>query len=283
MEASTVGAVVEATRRALQGKGAAARPEAQLLVAEAAGRSRAWVLTHPEAALPLGQRRALADWLVRYLGGQPLPYVLGWWEFYGRRFLVTPHVLIPRPETEGVAEAGLEFLRRRGRPARILDVGTGSGCLAVTLAAEFGAAEVLASDLSHAALRVAVRNAERHGVRDRVRFVQADLVPPTRARADLLVANLPYVPRSRLARLEVARAEPKLALDGGRRGLELIGRLLDLLPEALAAGGRAILEIDAGQGRILHRMLRRRFQSWKLRVAPDLTGRDRYVILDRPD
>lgn len=277
-----VGAVVEATRRALQAKGAAAHPEAQLLVAEAAGRTRAWLLAHPEADLPPGQRRALTEWLARYLGGQPLPYVLGWWEFYGRRFLVTPHVLIPRPETEGVAEAGLEFLRRRGRPARILDVGTGSGCLAVTLAAEFAAAEVLASDLSHAALRVAVRNAERHGVRDRVRFVQADLVPPSRTRADLLVANLPYIPRSRLARLEVARAEPKLALDGGRRGLELIGRLLDLLPEALAAGGRAILEIDAGQGRILRRILRRRFQSWKLSVAPDFSGRDRYVILDRP-
>lgn len=282
MNDSTVGSALQDVRQALRSKGPSAGPEAQLLVAEAAGQTRTWVVAHPEAALLPAQRQILDRSLERYVAGQPLPYVLGWWEFYGRRFLVTPDVLIPRPETEGVIEAGLEYLRLRGGSARILDIGTGSGCLAVTLAAEFEPAVVLASDLSYAALRVAARNAERHHVRQRVEFVLADLVPPWRTAVDLLVANLPYVPSPRLAGLEVARAEPRLALDGGRQGLQLILRLLDRVPRILKAGGRAILEIDSGQAGALRRALPPSFASWKVTIKPDLSGRARYLILDRP-
>ena len=282
MTESTVGSALQAVRHALRTKGPSAGSEAQLLVAEAAGRTRTWVVSHPEAALLPGQQQSLDRSLARYLGGQPLPYVLGWWEFYGRRFMVTPDVLIPRPETEGVIEAGLEYLRDRSHSARILDIGTGSGCLAITLAAEFESAVVLASDLSYAALRVAARNADEHRVRDRVRFVLADLVPPSRTAVDLLVANLPYVPRSRLADLEVTRAEPRLALDGGRQGLDLILQLIERLPGILNPGGRAILEIDFSQAGTIRRTLPRRFASWKVAITADLAGRERYVTLDRP-
>lgn len=282
MAETTVGSALQAVRQALRTKSPSAGSEAQLLVAEAAGRTRTWVVAHPEAALLPRQRQVLDRSVARYLAGQPLPYVLGWWEFFGRRFLVTSDVLIPRPETEGVIEAGLEYLRGRGGPARILDIGTGSGCLAVTFAAEFEPAVVLASDLSYAALLLAARNAEEHRVRERVEFVLADLVPPVRTTVDLLVANLPYVPRSRLAHLEVTRAEPRLALDGGRRGLDLILRLLERLPGILKPGGRAILEIDCSQAGVLRRILPPRFASWKVAITADLAGRDRYVILDRP-
>ncbi|MGH2605612.1 MAG: peptide chain release factor N(5)-glutamine methyltransferase [Anaerolineales bacterium] len=282
MAETTVGSALQAVRQALRTKGPSAGSEAQLLVAEAAGRTRTWVVAHPEAALLPRQRMVLDRSVERVLEGQPLPYVLGWWEFYGRRFLVTSDVLIPRPETEGVIEAGLEYLRGRGEPARILDIGTGSGCLAITVAAEFEPATVVASDLSHAALLLAARNAEEHRVRDRVEFVLADLVPPVRTAVDLLVANLPYLPRSRLAHLEVTRTEPRLALDGGRRGLDLILRLLERLPGILKPGGRAILEIDCSQAGVLRRIQPHRFASWKVAITADLAGRDRYVILDRP-
>jgi release factor glutamine methyltransferase len=224
----------------------------------------------------------LEAWLARFLGGQPLPYLLGEWEFFGRRFEVNPAVLIPRPESEMLVEAGLDFLRRRGGAARVLDVGTGSGCLGVTLAAEYEGAQVVASDLSREALCVARRNAIAHDVLRRVHFLQADLIPPIHGRADLLVANLPYVPSRRLERLGLSRSEPRLALDGGHDGLRLIRQLLSSIPRSLSERGRALLEIDSSQAQPVLAWVRRQLSTWNAVVARDLAGRDRLLILDRP-
>ncbi|MEX0787531.1 MAG: peptide chain release factor N(5)-glutamine methyltransferase [Anaerolineales bacterium] len=290
-----VGTALRDARHALVDRGEAGRLEAQLLVAGAAGRSRSWVLAHPEAPLHPLQSGTLETWLVRFTSGQPLPYLLGEWEFFGRRFEVNAAVLIPRPESEMLVEAGLSFLRRRGGPARVLDVGTGSGCLAVSLAAEYEAAQVVASDLSWAALCVARRNTIAHGLLARVDFLQADLLPPIAGSVDLLVANLPYVPSRRVERLQVAQSarsarselregrEPRLALDGGHDGLDLIRRMLPSIPRSLSEGGRALLEIDSSQAQPVLALIRRSLPTWNAAIARDLAGRDRLLVLDRLD
>lgn len=282
MRWTQVGPALQDVRNALKERGPDGRLEAQLLVAGAAGRSRSWVLAHPEAPLLPPQSGTLEAWLVRFLNGRPLPYLLGEWEFFGRWFKVNAAVLIPRPESEMLVEAGLSFLRQRGGPARVLDVGTGSGCLGVTLAAEYEGAHVIASDLSWGALCVARGNAIAHDVLPRVYFVQADLVPPIAGRVDLMVANLPYVPSSRVERLLVSQSEPRLALDGGHDGLSLIRRMLHSIPRSLSGGGRALLEIDSSQAQPVRAWIRQHLSTWNTVVARDLAGRDRLLILDRP-
>jgi release factor glutamine methyltransferase len=198
---------------------------------------------------PLGEaERAPLRELVRRRGArEPLQHILGAVEFHGRSFACDPRALIPRPETEQLVELALELLRGRPQPS-ILDVGTGSGVIALTLAAEAPAAAVTATDLSPDALALASGNAGRLGLTERVRFVQADLLPADGGAFDLIAANLPYIPAREIDSLspEVLR-DPRSALDGGPDGLDLIRRLVADAPARLAADGALVLEIGAGQ------------------------------------
>lgn len=205
--------------------------EAQLLVARASGRDRTWVLTHPEATCG----KEFAELIRRRVSGEPLPYVLGEWEFFGRAFFVDAHVLIPRPETELLVEQALANGARR-----ILDIGTGSGAIAVSLACE--GRRVTAIDCSLAALAVARRNAERHGVN--VEFLHGDFPEAFKGREyDLVVTNPPYVGRDD-PDLEpsVRRWEPGLALFAGDDGLDFFRRLAQEAPVP-----RLLTEIGRGQ------------------------------------
>ncbi|MBN1145848.1 MAG: peptide chain release factor N(5)-glutamine methyltransferase [Anaerolineales bacterium] len=251
--------------------------DAQALLAHVLGASRAWVLAHPEAAITAGQARALEAALARLEAGEPLPYVLGRWEFYGLDFIVTPATLIPRPETELLVEQALAWLEAHPAPRRALDVGAGTGCIGIALAVNAPRLDVLASDCSLAALRVARGNAQRHGVATRVRFVQADLLPPVAARFDLICANLPYIPSAALAGLRVSRWEPGLALDGGQDGLALIRRLLQAAPTALAEGGLLLLEIEASQGAAARNLARGAFPAAEASLLRDLAGKERLL------
>ncbi len=238
------------------------------------------MLGHPEEGI---QDDHLADFMQkveRVRAGEALPYVLGWWEFFGRRFYLNPAVLIPRPETELLIETALSYLNAFPGRRSLMDVGTGSGCIAVTLAAEVGSAHVLASDSSHAALLQAKANAVLHGVEQYIHFVQADLLSGISGRFDLVCANLPYVPTDALRALPVSEREPGLALDGGAEGLSLIERLLRQLPGALSVGGRALLEIDASHGQKAMDCASRAFPKAELKVIPDLAGRDRLLLVD---
>lgn len=251
--------------------------EAQLLIADALGTSRERLLAHPEQRIGAENLQRVWQKVDRLLAGEPLPYVLGWWEFFGRRFRVTPSVLIPRPETELLVEQALDFLKSR-RLALGLDVGTGSGCIAVTLAAECQGLRMVATDLSRSALRVAACNARHHAVQQRVYLVACDLASPLLGPFDLVCANLPYIPRTRLAELEVARREPVLALDGGEDGLGLFRRLLVDLPRLLAPGGRGLFEIDE-----THRgpavSIAEQVGVGPVEVKQDLSGRDRLLVI----
>ncbi|MCC7359945.1 MAG: peptide chain release factor N(5)-glutamine methyltransferase [Anaerolineales bacterium] len=249
---------------------------AQALLAAVLGLSRAQLLAHPERMLSAAEQAAFAPALARAAAGEPLAYILGRREFYGLDLEVTPAVLVPRPETERLVELAVARA-----PRRALDVGTGSGCIAVALAVNAPGVSVMALDVSPAALAVAARNAQRHGVSDRITFAQSDLLaalPPVPA-YDLLCANLPYIDTDELRALPVAAHEPRLALDGGPGGLRLIERLLAQAPPCLAPGAALLLEIGAGQGPRALALAQAAFPGANAAIVPDLAGLDRVLTI----
>jgi release factor glutamine methyltransferase len=250
--------------------------DAQVLLADVLDRPRAWILAHTETALRAEDIGQFETHLDQCASGVPLPYVLGWWEFYGRRFELTPAVLIPRPETELLVEQALECIRASDSGMWVADVGTGSGCIAVTLAADAPDVKVLATDRSRDALVVAERNASRYGLETRVKFVVADLLRPVKQPFNLICANLPYIPTKELAQLAVGKTEPGLALNGGVDGLEHIHGLLSQLKFCLAPGGLALLEMGPDQPAKVAAKLEHD-SDWLIEINADYAGKDRLL------
>lgn len=254
---------------------------AQALLAHVLGRGRAWLLAHPEARLSDGEAAQYLDLLQRILAGEPFAHLVGEREFYGLPFTVTPHVLIPRPETEGLVDLVLEWVRERDlSQPRLVDVGTGSGAIAVILALRLPAASILAVDVSAAALHIARCNAARHGVAERIMFVRGNLLDALSGPFDAIIANLPYISSEEIAALEVGRWEPRIALDGGPDGLDLVRALLRQAPSRLAPGGLLALEIGHDQGLRVVALCREAFPSARISLLPDLAGLDRLVRVE---
>lgn len=257
--------------------------DAPLLLAHVLGLSRAALIAHPEHPLTPAQAAAFEALIRRRAVGEPVAYLVGMHPFFDRDLLVTPDVLIPRPETEHLVELALAWAGGRAC-LRVVDVGTGSGAIALTLAAHLPQARVVAVDVSGAALAVAAKNVSRYGMDSRVRLVQGDLLTSfggALARFDVIAANLPYVPRAVLSDLAVTRYEPRLALDGGADGLDVIRRLLAQAPDRLAAPGLLLLEIEAGQGKAVRELVWRAFPGARVDVLADYAGRDRIVRMER--
>ncbi|HZR98062.1 MAG TPA: peptide chain release factor N(5)-glutamine methyltransferase [Chloroflexota bacterium] len=276
----TTGAALASATRALRAAGVPL-PEldALLLAAHALGLGKASLLAHPERALTAAEAARLDALVTRRADRVPLAYLLGEREFYGRDFRVTPDVLVPRPETELLVEVAMEWLRERPATGWAADVGTGSGTLAVTLAAERPGLRVVATDRSPAALAVAAVNAARHAVAARTHLVCTDLLGGVAGPLGLVVANLPYIPSDAIAglMLEVARHEPRLALDGGPDGLAPIRRLLAQAPARLAPGGLLLLEIGGDQGPAVRAEAARLLPGADIAVLKDLAGHDRVL------
>jgi len=251
--------------------------DAQVLVAHFIEKSRSWVLAHPEVILSHQQYDQLDHALNRLQRGEPLPYVIEHWEFFGLDFHLTPDVLIPRPETELLVERSLDWLNQHPHRRKAIDVGTGSGCIGITLAKHIPDLNVLLTDISIPALYVARLNAEKHGLTDRLEFQQADLLDGVTALFDLICANLPYIPAHVLRRLPVSKSEPNQALDGGTSGVELITRLLDQAVSKLACGGLMLLEIESSQGTIVKSLAQAFFPAAMVQILHDLSGLDRCV------
>ncbi len=253
--------------------------EARWLLAVALGRGEAWVLAHPEDAVPEPAAETYRGWLARRAAGEPAHYIVGSCAFWGRSFAVTPAVLIPRPETELVVECALTLPRTRC--PRVLDVGTGSGCLAVTLALEIPDCTAFATDLSLEALLVARGNARRLGAD--VRFTAGNLATHLGGRFDLVVANLPYVTDADIAGLpvEILRYEPRVALAGGEDGTDLIAILLGDLGRLLVPGGHALLEMGALQRAKLEGAVAASGLA-EVHRGLDHAGIERVLVLRRP-
>jgi len=269
---------------------------AELLLMHVLGRDRAWIYTHPEDTL---ERTAVDRYfalVARRAAGEPTQYLTGKQEFWGLEFEVTPAVLIPRAETEHVVEVALERLGARGikinmttglpsPQLQIADVGTGSGCIAVALAHELPHAEVLATDISDAALEVARRNASRHGLGDRVQFLQTDLLESEKEADsfDLIASNPPYVARNESHELprEVREHEPASALFGGPTGAEIYPRLIEQAAAALRH--RGILVLELGYDSLDHvRPLLYGQAAWvNVSVTNDLAGIPRVIAAER--
>lgn len=254
--------------------------EASLLLAHVLGLSEAQLLARDREPVPDRERRRFELLLTRRLRGEPIAYLTGEREFYGRTFAVDPRVLIPRPETELLVEEALRLDLDPG--ACILDVGTGSGCLAVTLACERPAAHVLACDVSTGALAVARHNAARHAVDSRVHPLRSDLTAGIRlAPVDLVVSNPPYVALDDAADLpvDVRDFEPASALFAGPDGLAVLARLLHEL-YALRPGTPVLLEIGVGQADAT-RDLANSHSFHVHQIRPDYAGIPRVVMLRR--
>lgn len=281
MTSKTLGAWLNSAKARLAAGVEEPRLEAQVMAGHLLERPRAWLLTHPEVELDENQTLALEQMLEARLAGQPLPYLLGHWEFFGLDFKVSPAVLIPRPETELLVETALDWLKRHpGR--RAVDVGTGSGCIAVSLALHCPRIEVYAVDISRQALRVAFENVGLHQLEDRVHLWQGSLLTAARGPFDLLCANLPYIPSAKVNTLAVAAHEPRLALDGGEDGLDLVGALLADAPAVMAAGGLMLLEIESGQGESAVQLARQKLPGAVSAVHNDLAGLPRFISVELP-
>ncbi len=273
------------------------RLDAELLLASVLGIDRAGVLAHPEAPVGNGSAARFDEDLVRREAGEPVAYVRGVREFMGLAFAADQRALIPRPETEQLVElAEVEIVRRLtaaprpvgAPPIRVVDVGTGSGVIAVSLAVRLrarrmvGETDILGVDDTGAALDLARENAVGHAVGDRIRFDEADLIPLIETPFDLVLANLPYIASGALDGLpRPVSFEPRHALDGGIDGLDVIRRLVDLLPEVLAERGVALFEIGSDQAAGIAAAVAELPGRWTCTVEPDLAGHPRVARVER--
>lgn len=255
--------------------------DAQLLLSEILSRPRAWLLAHGQAEVPHDKWVEFSEAVNALVSGVALPYILGKWEFFGRTFRVTQDTLIPRPETEILVERALNLMQTAGGQGRVLEVGTGTGCIAISLALEYPDLQVFATDLSADALRIARWNSDYYHLKSQVQFIQADLLKPFSGPFQWVIANLPYIPHQRLSHLAVGAREPVLALNGGPEGLEVLNRLIVDLPRVLDRGGCGLLEIDPQQREALYRVVKRSLPRADIQVEQDLAGRDRVMVISR--
>jgi release factor glutamine methyltransferase len=258
--------------------------DASVLLAHILKKPRTWVLAHTEdLVLTEEQQKQLNDSLARLESGEPFPYLLGHWEFFGLDFDITTDVLIPRPETELLVEKAIAWLQKFPARRTVADIGTGSGAIAISIAVNIPDVRVLATDISPQALQVAQRNARKFEVDRRVEFIQCDLFPPrpelftTKQRMDLLCANLPYIPTGTLHKLPIYGREPTIALDGGEDGLALFRRIMKQSPEWLAPNSLILLEIEATRGTQALNLANDMFSDAVIRLHKDLTGLDRLL------
>ena len=275
--------------------------DASVLLAHIVGKPRTWVMAHPELTLIPAQQNRLNESLARLENGEPFPYVIGKWEFFGLEFEVTPDVLIPRPETELLVEKAIAWMQTSSNRKLVADVGTGSGAIAISLAVNLPHVNILATDISRKAIQVAQRNAKKHNVTNRIEFIECDLLPiqssvvnTLRARCrqssienrkskiDLLCANLPYIPTKNLRHLPIFGREPTVALDGGEDGLDLIRQLMRSAPNYLTDSSLLLLEIEATLGEQAVQLARQMFPQANVNLHKDLTGRDRLLEIKLP-
>ncbi len=272
--------------------------DAQVLLAHVLEISRPQLIANLHTPLDSLQLDSATQLFTRLKIGEPLPYILGQWEFFGLDFEINKNVLIPRPETELLVEKAISFLKNNPDKRNVMDVGTGSGIIAISIAKHILDAKIIATDISPKALQVAKQNAIKHGVEKRIEFIECDLLPQSQVTSrkstdlqpltcDLICANLPYIPTKTLHGLEVYNKEPTLALDGGEDGLDIYKRLFSLAKQYclssqyLSLQGLSPLvwlcEFEETQGKSITHLANEFFENANVNVFQDLAGRDRLL------
>jgi release factor glutamine methyltransferase len=280
--------LLETATRRLAGAGCdTPRLDAEVLLAHTLGRDRTWLYAHLPEPLAQADRDHFEQLLGRRAEREPVAYLAGHKEFFALDFRVNRHVLIPRPETELLVETAIRLVNeKRGAThagVTIADVGTGSGCIATALARRLTDVAVVAIDCSLEALELARQNAAGHEVTDRISFLSGHLLQPLSQPVDLIVSNPPYLSRTELAdpalAPEVSRFEPRLALDGGPDGLDVIRPLLAQAREKIKPGGSLLIEIGSTQGQAVASLAGTHFPRAGIHVEKDLAGLDRLLLV----
>jgi len=225
------------------------KTEAEIILADLLGKDRSFLHAYPEFNLTRPQEHRYIELLRRRESNEPLAYILGHKEFYGREFYVDRRVLIPRTETEDLVDQIISYIKSNysiKRLIKIADVGTGSGCIAITLARLLPNAKIYATDIDQSALEVAKKNAKYHQVEDKIIFLEGDLLSPLSESVDIIVANLPYIKSAVIKKLDpqISKWEPKIALDGGADGLALYRVLFKQAEKVLKPNGMIFYELD---------------------------------------
>lgn len=285
-DAWTVRRVLEWTTQHLKQHGSETpRLDAEILLAQARGCLRIALYTQFDAELSEAVRARMRELVQRRAQSEPVAYLVGHREFFSLDFQVTRDVLIPRPDTETLVMAVLDAAKSQANP-RILDLCTGSGCVAIAVAKNCPAAQVTATDISPAALAVARENAAKHKVTDRVELREGDLFAavPDGLRFDMIVANPPYVTTAELETLaqDIRKFEPRSALDGGADGLDIVRRIIREAPSYLNPGGRLFLEISPEQGAVVRTLLSEQGTGTQISLIKDLSGRVRVATSKMP-
>jgi len=257
------------------------RLDAEVLLRHTLGINRTGLFLRLSEPVADDDAAAFTSLVDRRRTGQPVAYITGTREFMGLPFIVTPDVLIPRPETELLVEWALDMITTRDTVS-VADIGTGSGAIAISIAALAPASatvSVIGTDISEGALSVAVSNLARIAPRHPVTLLQGSLTEPISEPVDLVLANLPYLTPEQITSNPALEAEPRIALDGGAHGLDLVDELLRSLPRILAPSGAAGLELDPGQCGPVRSALARAFPDHDVRIITDLAGWDRHVVM----
>jgi release factor glutamine methyltransferase len=257
--------------------------ESEILLRHVLGINRIELYQRPDLELSPAAEEKFWSVIRRRLNNEPTAYITGHKEFYGLDFDVNPSVLIPRPETELLAERAIDTINNRYFSISA-DIGTGCGAVAISLAVNLPQVKIYATDISPDALKVALQNCRKHGVEDRITLISGDLLEPLPEPVDLIVANLPYVRKSDLPGINTGNFEPLIALDGGQDGLEQIRRLITQLRESkkLHPAGVLLMEIGQGQSNTIIALLRQNFPLADIEVFQDLGGIERVVSLSLP-
>ncbi|MGD2078449.1 MAG: peptide chain release factor N(5)-glutamine methyltransferase [Chloroflexota bacterium] len=263
--------------------------DARLLLEHVLQVNHTYLIAHGERALDSRHEATYRRLVRRAALREPIPYLTGWAPFYGRRFMVSPAVLIPRPDTELLVERAIRWINdwpaeRAIQPSSgpvVVDVGTGSGCVAITLDLEISAGQIEAVDISPAALSIAARNAERLNASDRITFHQGSLLAPVSGQPDLIVANPPYIADPEWTGIDdgIKWYEPDIALRGGPDGLVVIRQLLDEAARCLGPGGAVLCEIGWQQGPAARDLANSFFPQAQVEILPDFNGQDRVLAI----
>jgi len=258
--------------------------DAEVLLAHTLQQERSWLYLHAKDTLNSWQLKTFTKLLARRENREPVAYIIGYKEFFALDFSVNHHVLIPRPETELLVETALEIINNSNdKNALIADIGTGSGCIAISLAKHLPDAVVFASDISCQALQLAEQNARFNQVTHRVMFFAGDLMAPLATQVDMIVSNPPYISRPELIAgsmmPEVQQYEPRLALNGGLDGLTILRGLLSQAVDKLKPNGSLLVEIGSEQGQAVTQLAQTHFPSANIQIKKDLAGLDRLLII----